>query len=527
VALAFIDNRIICYRSPFCGKNIYYGTRFVSDKLIQVARQENKKHLSTEYLFNYTLDIRSWQYDGPISPIQGVYRLPSSSTLEVDDQRATAQTNHFTPLSSVHIPTQTYREAGQIILENLQRTIKEDLLFLGSRIPFCELSGGLDSSFTAALVARERPGTKAYCFSFPDQPSHQFSIKCAKEVAAKSGIPLDIIDGNEIKVPDLTNIVPLSEEPVDFFWQGAIFGPVIQNLCGQNSAVFTGFGADQILNRTNSAVISLLQTGQFRLFYSSIRDLARSIDRSTLNLVWQAFIAALPPNLRLGLTKLGRFGEYNFFATEEISDYQRNFEPIGWLETGRSLNSMRKTEDILSLGRSLEKRFFYDCLAHPNLYYLAAPELVWGPYLGALDIWQLHPFCDSRLITATHNEISWHLIHDWKSLYKQVLREAQAGILPESVRTRPKDDFGFDGFFLRLLRANQDNLLETGLKYSHLLGEHFNLKEFDATFQRNIFGVQNIQTQKLNRYLAYAQWAQGFERSYIDSPTLDFLPEPV
>jgi hypothetical protein len=180
---------------------------------------------------------------------------------------------------------------------------------------------------------------------------------------------------------------------------------------------------------------------------------------------------------------------------------------------GSSFETLKELDGLFSRGHGLNKRFFADCLAHPNLYYLSAPHLVWGPHLGQQSIWQLHPYCDSRLIESSFKEISWHLIHDWKSLYKQTLREAQKGLLPEPLRLRRRDDFSFDGFFLRLLRRNKDFLYQVALKHQEILGANFNRNEFDTAFDQNVFGVQTIQTQKLNRYLAYAIWAENFKKN--------------
>ena len=139
----------------------------------------------------------------------------------------------------------------------------------------------------------------------------------------------------------------------------------------------------------------------------------------------------------------------------------------------------------------------------------------------------MHPYCDSRLIESSFKEISWHLIHDWKNLYKQTLREAQKGFLPEPLRLRRRDDFSFDGFFLRLLRRNKDSLYSAAMKHPTILGAKFNRSEFDTAFEQNIFGVQTIQTQKLNRYLAYAHWAENFENHKSTSPTHHTLPHNV
>ena len=509
-AIAIINKRLMAHRSSFCGSSLFYGARHISDSLPMICRNEKKSEYSKKYLFNFILDVPGWQFDGNLSPIDGIFRLQSSSTLHHTNSGFLSPPTEQENLSVYYNPKQSHADAGRIILGHLQQSIKDDLGFLGSKNVFCELSGGLDSSFTAALVSTSRPGSKAYVYSFPDQPSHRQSIGYAESVAQKFAIPLEIVNGNDIHIPSVESDRHVTNEPADFFWQGALFGPVIRRICGNDSAIFTGFGADQILNRTNSVAGNLFRQGQFSKFLTTIRAMAHDTDRSTMNLAWQAVLSTTPRWLLLRLLGMTIGKSYRPFALEELGDELRHYQPITWLKTGETYKARRDLQLIMELGEHLHKRYFKQSLARPNLYYLAAPSVVWGGHLGIANIWQMHPFCDSRIIRASFNDISWHLIHDWTSLYKQTLREAQKGILPEDLRLRKRDDFSFDGFFLRFLRKNRDALYELALGSSPLLEEHFDLKQFDETFEQNVFGVQNIQTQKLNRFLAYAVWARNF-----------------
>ena len=526
-AIAIIDNQIIAHRSRFCGSSVFFGKHFISDSLSALCIKEQAFSLCETYALGFVFDVPAWQYDGQFSPVKGLSRLPSNSTLSRSDTGYKVEPHEGSRLSNHYNPNQTHADAGEIIFRSLKRTLKDDLEATSNRKIFCELSGGLDSSFTAALLATLGADPTCYVYSFPDSPSHQASINFAKSVAAKYSLKLTVIDGNELSIPDLRDKQPAGSEPADFFWQGALFGPVINSFCGIDSAVFTGFGADQILNRVPSVASSLLRHAQVGHAYRIIKDMAKDTDRSTVNYIWQATIAALPKSILLRLLALSSKLKYNPFSTEEIAPDLRHYHAINWLGIGSSFETLKELDMLFSSGNQLNKRFFADCLAHPNLYYLSAPHLVWGPYLGQNSIWQLHPFCDSRLIESSFKEISWHLIHDWKNLYKQALREAQKGILPEPLRLRRRDDFSFDGFFLRLLRQNKDVLYQVALKHSEILGQNFHRGDFDVAFEQNVFGVQTIQTQKLNRFLAYALWAENFKRYQDSSPTEHPLPHNV
>lgn len=525
-AIAIIDNQILAHRSRFCGSSVFFGKQFVSDSLSALCIEERAFSLCETYALGFILDVPAWQYDGEFSPVKGLSRIPSNSTIVRKETGYKVELHEFSPLSNHYNPTQTHEDAGKIILSTLNRSIKDDLDATENRKIFCELSGGLDSSFTAALLANMGANPACYVYSFPDSPSHQVSINFAKSVAEKFALKLTVIDGNELSIPDLRDKQSVGSEPADFFWQGALFGPVINSFCGQNSAVFTGFGADQILNRVPSVATSLLRHGQLGHAYRIIKDIAKDTDRSTVNYIWQAAIAALPKSILLRLLALSSRLKYNPFSTEDVAPDLRHYHAINWLKMGSSFETLKELDALFSQGHRLNKRFFADCIAHPNLYYLSAPHLVWGPHLGQNSIWQLHPYCDSKLIESSFKEISWHLIHDWKNLYKQTLREAQKGLLPEPLRLRRRDDFSFDGFFLRVLRHNKDVLYQVALSHCEILGSNFNRGEFDTAFEQNVFGVQTIQTQKLNRLLAYAVWAENFKNK-ISSPAQHPLPHNV
>lgn len=516
-AIAIIDNQIIAHRSSFCGSTVFFGKHFVSDSLSALCIKERTFSLCETYALGFVLDVPAWQYDGQFSPVKGLSRLPSHSTIAHNETGYKVEVHEFSHLSNHYNPNQTHADAGDIILSALKRSIKDDLNVTTNRKIFCELSGGLDSSFTAALLATMGANPTCYVYSFPDSPSHQVSIDFAKSVATKYSLKLNVIDGNELSIPDLRDKQPVGSEPADFFWQGALFGPVIRSFCGDGSTVFTGFGADQILNRAPSVAVSLLKRGDVGQAFRTIKDMAKDTDRSTVNYVWQAAIAALPKSILLRLMSMSSRLTYNPFSTEEVAPDLRHFHGINWLNMGSSFKNLSELDNLFSMGHRLQEVFFADCLAHPNLYYLSAPNLVWGPHLGQSSIWQMHPYCDARLIASSFKEISWHLIHDWKNLYKQTLREAQKGMLPEPLRLRRRDDFSFDGFFLRLLRRNKDHLYSAALTHSSILGAKFNRREFETVFEQNIFGVQTIQTQKLNRYLAYALWAENFKKNHASA----------
>lgn len=511
IAVYIIAGQIRAYRSSFCPQPLFFGKFCISDSLSQVCVAESKFSLSKEYAYYFVQDVPAWQFDGPTSPVESIHRLPSNSTLQSTASGFEVLVNAFTPLNHHFNSRQTHRDAGRIILSHLDNSITESLNSLPERHIFCELSGGLDSSFITALVAQKNPNITSYVYTFPDHPSHQISIDFAKSVASQYGIKLEIINGNSINVPDVGTLTHSADEPADFYWQGALFGPIIQRICGHQGAVFTGFGADQILNRSSLVLSNLLQNRCYRHYFKTAKEMSLATDRSTLNYHWQALLSYLPRELMFKLMDI-TIGSYRPFATDEIADDISHFMPNPWLKSGLTVPDRKELAKVFDEGEVYHKRFFARCFAHPNLYYLAAPHLVWGPHLGETNTWQIHPFCDSRLIEASYNDISWHLIHDWSTLYKQALREAQVGILPEPLRLRQKDDFSFDGFYLRFLRKNRDALYALALQTKHLLEPHFDARYFDNVFEQTVFGVQNLQTLKLNRFLAYAIWAKNFKQ---------------
>jgi hypothetical protein len=122
------------------------------------------------------------------------------------------------------------------------------------------------------------------------------------------------------------------------------------------------------------------------------------------------------------------------------------------------------------------------------------------------------PFYDLRLLRFVFEKVSWHLIHDWRTPYKHVLREAQKGTVPEATRNRKKNEFHFDGFFQTLFEQNEDyirSLFQSGDvdRFSFI-----DKSELQKTVDKRFFGINNNSTRALISLLFYLIWLQTFQK---------------
>ena len=80
--------------------------------------------------------------------------------------------------------------------------------------------------------------------------------------------------------------------------------------------------------------------------------------------------------------------------------------------------------------------------------YFSAPRTVTQSHFAAKGLTDASPFCDLPLLDFVYDEVSALLVHDFEGRYKELLRECQKGIVPESLRGRQNDTFVFNSFQL-------------------------------------------------------------------------------
>jgi hypothetical protein len=184
------------------------------------------------------------------------------------------------------------------------------------------------------------------------------------------------------------------------------------------------------------------------------------------------------------------------------------FEKVRWL-------TLPGKEELTRL---LRKNVERPSTGHSKLEfsYLRAPDLSAEPYLEARGARSAHPYCDRRLIEYMLREVSWDLVHDWQRPYKQLLREAQVGMIPEKVRRREKNEFYFDGFLSRLLHDNQAVLREMLSRPDLPLPIVLSPSALHHALDELSFGVLSSSAGKLLILLSYLFWWRDFRVAKLE-----------
>lgn len=504
------DACVTAYRSAFSLYLLYFNDSGVSDKLSTLSVNGSK--YSFEYLQRFILDYPSLHFSYPLTPLEGVYRLPPASLLRFEPGKKPIQTLLSSKVYEFNDQKEDNREE---IVVKVRETLKEILLWhLGKQKPIhSELSGGLDSSFVSSflsiLTGRRFP---AHMFSFRKHPSHELSESCARKVAIEKNIDLTIIDAAEIHVPDLsTTDLPYQDEPIETYWLGAILGPVMRNQIERNSFLFSGYACDQLYMRGTDILLVLLKRGKLIDLFYTLRDISKAAKRPTLNYFFQFLISLLPRKVMALLIDCTRNLRINPFNIEELAPQIRHLARVGWLKRISGKNQVAWLYELEKEGKSLDGRFFSKAVPHSHLSYLFATRFVFDPYLSEAGIEYVHPFCDKRMMDFVYHHISWKSIHDFKNPYKQLLREAQRGIVPEDVRLRPFNDFSFDGYYYSFLRTNRDFLYTLLTEAAKEFPGWIDVKEALLSFEKMMMGCYGNSENTLSRLLAYLVWRKTFE----------------
>lgn len=498
---------IKAYRSPFSPYQVFFTAKGISDNLRTFMSAEVQ--FSSDYFRSFVLDRPGVQFTSSLTPLEGVFRLrPHSSVIITQDRKPQETLHSFEPFDWVP-EKPSLQEVSTGLRAQLETVLKWHL----QKAPEvgAELSGGLDSSFVASYLADlNKSPIRAHMYSYRKHPSHAFSEHCAQKVATDKAINLTIVDSATVEITDISKLLPYQDEPIDFYWQGALFGPICQKLTPDKSLLFTGFGCDQILMRNQSILGHFFHRAGFLKTLPLVKTIARSLDRPILNFYFQFVLSLLPERLLSKIMDWTRNLRLNPFKIDELAPHLSRNDRVRWIKKGKAFSEPEELLNLQRAGEQESRRFFSSCIPSPNLNYLTAPHYVLGPYLEPKAVYYIHPFCDPRVIEFSLRQIPTLVIHDFATPYKNILREAQKEITPEEVRLRKKDEFSFDGYYYSFLKRNEAYL-------SQLIEEIIqeNLEWIDATelrqsFQAMLFGLFSNSEVKLARLISYFIWKKNF-----------------
>ncbi len=467
-----------------------------------------------EYFGRHTLIVPGSQFHAECTPLAGVRRVLPGQLVTLGPgvtKRALVMRQYQYKLD----PQQRREDVAPEILRLLRESVQDHLHAAPGADVCIEISGGLDSSFVACLVGEVTQGAKGVMFSQPNVPSHHISEGYAREVAERYGIDLRIIPPDEL--PAVPQLEPAySDEPSDFFWFGELFSEAVAQMTRPGGLVFTGFGADQLFLRSPAMLPHLLGRGEWGAFFSALRPAARLMSRSPVSLALQSLVSQIPRELYYRMARHTEKWPWNPLDVCDVNMDRLLHAPVGWL---RADDRRAAWEDQR---RQTERELVGDGIICDNWGYFAATRAVTAPHFARRGLKDASPFCDLRLIDYVYDHVSALLVHDFNGRYKELLREAQKGVVPESLRARKNDTFVFNSFQLRYFNQARE--------YFHSLVDHcpagwVHAPSVRAEIEALQFGLMNASTRSVVALMGYLSWQRAFLRQAGgESAALERLP---
>jgi asparagine synthase (glutamine-hydrolysing) len=506
VAIIISHNAIYAFKSFTSQYQLYidHSKRLVSNRLIDfVDTGSTDVEFDESYFARHTLIVPGMQFHGVTTPLKTVERVMPGELVNIYLEQSTikkqrlVQKNYRYRFDS----DQRNEDVGPRIAELLKESVTDQLIAYPNADICIEISGGLDSSFIACLVAQvsDKP-LKGLMFSQPEIPSHRISEGYAREVADRYGIALTIMPPEELPKPVMDS-PSYGDEPSDFFWFGELFSEAVARHTAPGSLVFTGFGADQLFLRSPAFLPYLLQQSKYREFFEILKPAAKLLSRSALSLALQSVISQIPRDAYYRLAGMFAGRAWNPFDVSDVNIHRMLYTPVPWLSSSGEQSRFeieRQDSERVLVGEGI---------ICDDWGYFAAPRAVTYPHFASRGLIDASPFCDLRLIDYMYNEVSALLVHNFRGRYKEILREAQKGIVPDSLRDRKNDTFVFNAFQMRYLNENQD--------YFHSLIADCPNGWIEKTlahqaFEELGFGLMTSSTRSLVALLAYLRWRQAF-----------------
>lgn len=172
-----------------------------------------------------------------------------------------------------------------------------------------------------------------------------------------------------------------------------------------------------------------------------------------------------------------------------------------WLRCGRSLADYsleRHQAEIALVG---------DGIICDDWGYLSAPRAVTQAHFARKSLVDASPFCDLPLLDYIYDNVSALLVHDFGGRYKELLRDAQKGIVPENLRARQNDTFVFNSFQMSYVDAAKQRFADL---LDDVDGDWIDVKAVRLALQQLSFGVTSSSTRSAMALMGYLQWRRSF-----------------
>ena len=111
------------------------------------------------------------------------------------------------------------------------------------------------------------------------------------------------------------------------------------------------------------------------------------------------------------------------------------------------------------------------------------------------------------MLARVYDEVSCLLVHDFRGRYKELLRECQKGIVPESLRGRHNDTFVFNSFQLTYVNKAREYFAALLRKASDGWIDH---RAANYALEQLSFGITTSSTRSAMALMGYLSWRQAF-----------------
>ncbi|ACI94591.1 asparagine synthase family [Afipia carboxidovorans OM5] len=501
VALVQARDAVHAFKSFTSQYQIYYreADGLVANRLF--AFWDAAGEWNEDYFARHVLIVPGYQFLSRETPIKNVVRvLPGelvSLRAQQIDRRQLVRRNYAYRFD----PDQRREEVAEQVLHLLRDGVKTRLAARPQARICVEISGGLDSSFIACLLGEQLSGgIRGVMFSQPRLPSHAISEQYARDVADRYGIELVVLPPEDLPVgvPDAPGY---SDEPSDFFWFGDIFSRAVAGLAAPNSYVFTGFGADQLFLRSPAFLPHLLRQKQYRAFRNTLPEASRLLSRGQVSIGWQCLLSQIPAELHRRLQHAWPFRGWNPWDVSDVNMERALTDDIAWLRCGKSLAAYSQERAVA------EATLVGNGILCDDWGYFSAPRAVTQAHFSGKSLVDASPFCDLPLLDYVYDQISALLVHDFGARYKELLRDAQKGVVPDNLRNRQNDTFVFNSFQMAYIDATKERL-------ESLLDEvdaaWIDVKAARLALQQLSFGMASSSTRSVTALLGYLQWRRSF-----------------
>lgn len=351
-------------------------------------------------------------HDPHTTIFENIKRLPRAHTLVVSD--AGLKQNEYWIPATTPVRYKANEEYVESFRELLDVAVSDRLR--SSEVSL-SMSGGLDSSMIAAIAKQKRSSgsgeLKAYCVLY-ESAFQDDERRYASEVADALGIHIDFLDAPKINLGKSSRTCGNAPEPFDVDPFYVVSDELILRLSTSSRVALTGWDGD-------------------------------------------TFMAETPRHLFHELWRVGSFGALCEQLLRYVY-YQRRPPPVGirtWWQNRK--NQKEKSNYPLWINASFAKRAnLKERWEHKTAVLHAHPTRpdafrnlnspVWSALFAGYDagVTRLplevrHPLTDVRLV----NFLLGVPVIPWL-LGKYILRETMRGVLPESVRKRPKTPLSGD-----------------------------------------------------------------------------------